>query len=131
MAELDSLDPKKRYAKFTAEQVIEAIHASKGMQNFAARKLGCAPSTIRNYADRHPTVRQAINDERNLVLDTAELALFKAIQEGEAWAVCFTLKTIGKGRGYTERQEISGPDGGAIPVKAYMLVSPDDWPDAE
>ena len=35
----------------------------------------------------------------------AELSLFKAIQTGEAWAVCFYLKTQGKDRGYVERYE--------------------------
>ena len=29
----------------------------------------------------------------------------------------------------TQRSEISGPDGSAIPVKGYVQVSPDDWPD--
>jgi hypothetical protein len=29
----------------------------------------------------------------------------------EAWAVCFTLKTIGKGRGYVERNEVTGANG--------------------
>lgn len=29
-----------------------------------------------------------------------------------------------------QRQEISGPDGGPLPVKAYVSISPDDW-DAE
>lgn len=26
-----------------------------------------------------------------------------------------------------QRQEISGPEGGPIPVKGYVTVSPDDW----
>ena len=41
-------------------------------------------------------------------LDLAEESLITAVKAGEAWAVlCFLLKTRGKKRGYTERQEAS------------------------
>lgn len=30
---------------------------------------------------------------------------------------------------FVDRQELAGPGGGAIPVKGYMTVSPDDWDD--
>ena len=40
-------------------------------------------------------------------LDIAEESLITAVKAGEAWAVCFLLKTRGKKRGYTERQEAS------------------------
>ena len=36
---------------------------------------------------------------------------------GEPWAVAMVLKTIGKHRGYVERQEVTGADGGSITVK--------------
>jgi hypothetical protein len=35
--------------------------------------------------------------------DDAESALYKAALAGEAWAVCFFLKTQAKDRGYVER----------------------------
>lgn len=31
----------------------------------------------------------------------------------------------------TQRQEITGKDGGPIITKAYTVVSPDDWPDPD
>jgi hypothetical protein len=46
--------------------------------------------------------------------DNAESALYSAVLGGEAWAVCFYLKTQAKDRGYVERQEMTGKDGGAI-----------------
>ena len=50
---------------------------------------------------------QAIVDEaREVRLDTAERQLHEAVDRGEAWAVCFTLKTLGKSRGYTEKSEL-------------------------
>jgi len=117
--------------KYSTKTMIEAIHESKGMIYVAARKLGCAANTIYNYANEDEEVQRAINEERGLMIDTAELALWKALQNGEAWAVSLTLKTIGKDRGYTERYEHTGPDGKPIEVavKGYVSISPDDWDD--
>jgi hypothetical protein len=109
-------------AKYRIEDVIAALEQSKGMIYVAARKMGCSPQTIYNYAKRYPTVQQAIDCERGLMVDNAELALWKAIQNGEGWAISLTLKTIGKERGYVERQEWTGKDGDPIQaaVKIYI-----------
>ena len=104
--------------RYKAEQIVDALGQSKGMVTVAARLLRCDPDTVRNYAKRYPAVEEKIREEREGMTDVAELALYKAIQSGEAWAVCFYLKTQGKGRGYVERQEITGADGGAISVEA-------------
>ena len=42
------------------------------------------------------------------------MQLRKAVNRGEAWAVCFTLKCLGKERGFVERVEHSSPDGQAV-----------------
>jgi len=90
---------------FTAQQMIEALTATKGMVSLAAKLIGCSPTTVRSYVRRYASVAAAIADQREEVTDVAELSLFKAIQAGEAWAVCFYLKTQGKDRGYVERYE--------------------------
>jgi hypothetical protein len=92
--------------RYTTEQVILAIQETRGMITLAARKLNCAPNTIRAYVQRHPTVAQALQEQREGFLDTAELALMKAVQNGEAWAIAFSLKTLGRKRGYVERVEV-------------------------
>ncbi len=107
-----------RRERFTAQQVVDALTQAKGMVTVAARLLGCKADTIHAYVLRYPQVAEAKHQQREAMLDVAELALLKAIQAGEGWAVCFTLKTIGKARGYVERQEITGADGGAIAVEA-------------
>ncbi len=88
--------------RYTAEQVITAIQAARGMVTIAARALGCKPQTVRNYIQRYPTVADALREERERTLDVGELALYKAVQEGQGWAVTFLLKTIGRDRGYVE-----------------------------
>lgn len=100
--------------KYTAQQVIDALRTTKGMVSLAAKKLQCDPATVYRYIRTYPTVAAAVRSEREAMTDIAELALYKAIQGGVGWAVCFYLKTQGKERGYVERKEISGPDGGPI-----------------
>lgn len=92
--------------KYSAEEVVAALRASKGMVYVAARQLGCSANTIYNYAKSYTSVQEALTAERGMMIDTAEIALWKAIQNGEGWAISLALKTIGKQRGYVERLEL-------------------------
>ena len=102
--------------RYTTEQIIKALQETNGMVYIAARRLGCTPQTIHNHANKTKAVRDAIEDSRGEVIDAAELKLKQAVMNGESWAVAFTLKTIGKTRGYVERQEVSTPDGQPLKV---------------
>ena len=87
------------------------------MVYLAARKLGCAPVTIYARAKTTQAVAQAIVDSRGEVVDIAEQKLRQAILNGEPWAIALALRTIGKERGYTERQEVTGAEGGPIVLR--------------
>ena len=114
--------------RYTASQVVEALDRHKGMVYLAADALGCSHQTVYNYAKRYKSVQEAIDRNRGQVLDTAELALYNAILNKEHWAITFALRTIGKDRGYTERQEqeISGKDGGPIVIVNWDDDDPED-----
>jgi len=117
--------------RFTAAEVIEALDKHKGMVYLAADALGCSHVTVYNYAKRYKSVQEAIDRNRGHVIDTAEVALYRAILDGEHWAVTFALKTIGKDRGYTERQEIGGTGGGPVEHRITEIVvemPPDEEP---
>jgi hypothetical protein len=92
--------------RFSQEKVIEALHESKGLITVCARLLRCSPTTVENYLARFPACAEARRQEREAMLDVGELALLKAVQAGEGWAVCFLLKTQGKSRGYVERPDV-------------------------
>ncbi len=96
------------HAKYSAEQVADVLTECKGMITIAAKRLGCVPNTVRRYVRDYACCRQALEDAREAMGDTAELALYKAIQDGEGWAIAFYLRTQGRNRGYVERQEIDG-----------------------
>jgi hypothetical protein len=85
---------------------VEALAASRGLVYAAAKRLGCSPQAIYKAAKRSPKVKAAIEEQRGLLVDMAELGLAKAITDGDMRAIIFTLKTLGKERGYVERGEL-------------------------
>lgn len=101
---------------YTAEQMIGALQRTKGMVTLAADHLGCTYHTVENYVKRYPSVAEALKRERERILDITELKLVQAINDGEAWAIQFMLKTQGKQRGYVERHEITGKDGESLQI---------------
>jgi DNA-binding transcriptional MerR regulator len=118
MTELVKVErPKRPYRKYTQEQMIKALEESRGLIAPAARALGCSRDTIRSYLEEYTAVGQAKLDQREAVTDMAENALYQAILDREAWAVCFYLKCMAKDRGYAERAEVTGPSGAPVKIK--------------
>lgn len=108
--------------RYTNEMIADGLKAAKGMVYVAAKQIGCTPETIYQRLKRSPelaTLHESLHGE---IGDIAELRLYKAIQDGEHWAITFYLRTKGRHRGYVERNEISGPDGGAIDVAIHEVI---------
>ncbi len=103
--------------RYTAEQVAEAITETRGFITYTAKRLGCDRSTVYNYIKRYPICADAVADAREGFLDMAEMALHKKVQDEDITAIIFALKTVGKSRGYAQRYELTGSDGGALEVK--------------
>lgn len=110
----------------TADEVIAAVRRNHGLLASVARDLGVTRQTVYNYVTRYPTIAQAVHDERETWIDVAESRLLTAINLGSVPAIMFFLKTVGKSRGYVERQEVSGSDNG--PINVVLKVVYDDKP---
>lgn len=106
--------------RYTAEQVATAITQSRGIIATAAESLGCTRQTVEKYINRYSVVKEACREARESTIDFVESKLLKNIDAGDTTAMIFFLKTIGKSRGYTERQEVTGADGGSIKVDATI-----------
>ena len=105
--------------KLIKKTVAEALKKTNANISLAAKSLGVDRSSLYDFVNKHDDIKQLITDERESLVDIAESALKSAVIEKEAWAVCFTLKTIGKHRGYVERVEQTGANGG--PVQHNLL----------
>ena len=91
--------------KYMDGQIIEALEKSRGMVYVAARLLRCDPITIKRRIAKVPKVGAVVDDQKELFVDVAELKLIEAVNNGDSWAIQFTLKTQGRRRGYSEKSE--------------------------
>ena len=105
-----------KWQRLTEAQIADALEKSAGIMSVAAERLGVDRSTICRRAQKSQRLRNVIDAATERTMDVAEAALLRAVQKGEAWAVCFFLKCKAKQRGYSERTEITGPAGKPIEV---------------
>lgn len=92
----------------TKELFLAALKNTNGNISKALVQMGDnAPSRAAIYLWRKDDedFDHAVDEVSEIVLDMAESALLKAIQEGDTTAIIFYLKTKGKKRGYTEKSE--------------------------
>lgn len=91
--------------KFTDAQIVAALKDTHGMIYLAAQKIGCDPATIHRRTHASAKVKQAVESHRGELIDVAEVALMSAVQSKQPWAIAFALRTIGRHRGYVEKNE--------------------------
>jgi len=122
------------------KKMLAELKASYGRVTAAAEKTDIVRQTHYNwYKDDHE-YKRAVDDINEAAIDHVESKLFEKIDgvsvqkgfthEGEPivydvppsdTAIIFYLKTKGKSRGYVERQEITGADGGPV-----QIIAPDN-----
>ena len=95
----------RRSRPMTAKKVAAALRDANGMVAAAARQLGCDRKVIYRYLKEHDSVRDAREEAAEYGLDLAQNKLRQAVEAGEPWAIQLTLRTLGRGRGFVERQE--------------------------
>jgi hypothetical protein len=87
------------------DKIIAALRETSGLVSLAAKRVPCSITTINARRKSIRAVQQVIDECRGELVDLGELALRKAVLNGEPWAVGLVLKTLGKGRGYVEKVE--------------------------
>lgn len=131
---------KKGSTKVDPAVIIAAVKKCRGVRTRVAEMLGIARSTVQEYINRFPEVKEAFHDADNTMLDAVENKLEFFTQgyiprpDGsketvplalQLDAVKFFLRCKGKERGYSERveQEISGK-GGAPLAPPTLVIQP-------
>ena len=98
------------------DTILAAIQNSYGIVSRVAERLECDWMTARKYIDMHNEAREAFACETERVLDLAETKVIKAINLDDVSTAKWLLSTKGKARGYNERTELTGKDGGPLNV---------------
>lgn len=109
----------------TLDQVEDALRKHRGLVSKAAEALGLSDGSVRERISRHPRLQVVLSEARERRVDAAEYRLDQAIENGEAWSIALVLKTIGKDRGYVERNEITGKDGADLVIREVVVHEPD------
>lgn len=91
-----------------------------------ARRLHVSRGTIHNRIDESPTLQTALDDAREAYVDAVESALYDNALGGNVAAQIFVMKAhpAAKRRGWSERQEVAGANGGAL---ALVIEYVNDW----
>ncbi len=105
----------------TVQDAIDQIKKSGGFVSTAAAKLGTSRNTLHQMINKHPKLKEAVDDARALKKDHAEGKLLQAIDEGNITAIIFYLKTQGKDRGYVERVEQDLNMSGTLDLSKRLL----------
>lgn len=104
--------------------IAAALRATDGKVFLAAERVGCSPDAIYTRIKQEPALAALVADLRGKLVDLAETSLKRGVLSGDGWAVIFTLKTLGKDRGYVERSEVTGKDGAPIQTEEVSLTDP-------
>ena len=98
----------------TIEEIEKALSVSRGLKGPAAKSLGVTWQAVHNRVKKSERLQKHLQQLREDSLDYVEGKLFQNIDEGNTSSIIFYLKCQGKARGYVERVETTGADGGAI-----------------
>jgi len=92
--------------KVSKETLINAIKQGKGIVSHICRGLDISRQAFYQRVNNDEDLQIALDDARQEIIDFAESKLLELIRDGNQNAVMFFLKTVGRDRGYVEKQEI-------------------------
>ena len=119
---------KKPLARPSVVQIEDAIRKSAGNVTYAAKALGVGRTALHARIAKSPELQRILQEERESLVDMAESALRAEVLDRNMTAIIWTLKAspAAKRRGWSERHEMSGPDGQPLSVIGIQVVAPDE-----
>jgi len=126
---------KKRGApeKASVRKILNAIPGTGGLISAIAAKLKVHYHTVLNYEKKYEMVRQAIEEEKEKILDKAESNLFIKIKEGDEDTSKWFLARKGRDRGYSEKtsQEVEHTGEVKTVIEVKYEDDKEGWGDKE
>jgi transposase len=89
------------------EKLVEAIHKNMGNLAAVAATFAVTRNTVYHWVDRYG-IWAEVNKARDSLVDLAEAKLMEKLREGDPRLIEFTLRTLGRIRGYADTMEHSG-----------------------
>lgn len=102
------------------KKFLEYIVQCHGIVSDAAKMTGVAPDRPYIWMAEDPDFKKKVQEAKEISIDFVESSLFRQIQAGVPASTIFFLKTRAKHRGYVERSEVTGADGGALDIRVIV-----------
>lgn len=94
------LNPNRQ---LTDKEVLLALNNKGGSLQDAADLLNVPLRKLSRYCATRPDIQEALKEYRTCLVDMSEHHLANAVANGEKWAIHLVLTTLGKNRGYTQK----------------------------
>lgn len=107
-------------------ELTRLIQEYRGNVSAIARAKRCSRHTVQARIDESVLAGRALEDARESFVDEVEAALYANALDGNVAAQIFVMKAhpAAKRRGWSERTEHTGAEGGAVVVKIEYV---NDW----
>ena len=92
--------------RISDETLIELIGKYKGFVTAVCKAANMSRQNFYKRMHKSIEIQDALSNAREEIIDMAESKLIRLIEDLNPQAIMFALKTIGRDRGYIEKQEI-------------------------
>ena len=86
--------------------MLEALENNLGIVEASRKQVGISRQTHYDWMEKDKDYAAKVQSIRQIVVDFGESKLYENVKKGDVTSIIFLLKTLGKSRGYVERQEI-------------------------
>lgn len=107
----------------------EAIAEHRGNITRVAQAVKLSRQGVYKRIEASPVLQAAMKEARETLIDLVEDGLYESALAGDRTAQIAVLNNhpVSRQRGWGQRLELTGANGGPVVIKGYISVSPDDW----
>ena len=116
---------RSKYTPETVDKLTQAIRLGATYQ-LACNYAGIGVSTFHDWLNKKPEFLEAITQAEGDAAIKWLALVNKGAQDLPQWAAWMLERRYPQDYG-KRAVEVSGPDGGAIVIKGYTSITPDDW----
>ena len=100
------MENEQKRTQISKETMLEALEKSLGIVTEACDKTGLSRTQHYKWYKEDEAYRNSVDSIDSKFIDFAESHLKKQIEKGSTQATTFFLRTRGRKRGYSEKQEV-------------------------
>jgi len=103
--------------------IAKALILKHGIFAHAAEILGISRAAVAQRVKANPDLKKVVDDIGEVILDTCESTVYASVRDGDARLAMDVLRQKGRARGFGNKTELTGADGGAIQVAGEMKIT--------